>query len=72
MSLPGRVSTEAIVSKGPLSFKETDIRRALRAAQKEGVDVRIEIIPDQRRLSITTLKPDKCADVAAENLKDLL
>lgn len=70
------MSTEAsvIVSKGPYAFKESDIRRALRAAQKEGVDVRIEINPDDRRLSIITLKPGETCESAdaTENLKDLL
>ena len=57
-----------------LAFKESDIRRALRAAQKEGVDVRIEINPDDRRLSIITLKPGETCESAdaTENLKDLL
>ena len=59
------------MSKGPYPFKESDITRAFRAAQKAGVDVKIEIDTDHRRLCIIPIKSGEKTD-DAENLKDLL
>jgi hypothetical protein len=32
----------------PCKFRETDLRRAIRAAQKENVPARIDVMPDGR------------------------
>ena len=32
----------------PCPFTETDVRRAFRAARKEGLDVRVDLMPDGR------------------------
>jgi hypothetical protein len=40
------------VPRKPCKFTEADLRRALRAAQKEGLPVRIEIAPNDGRMAI--------------------
>lgn len=47
------------MSRGQHLFKEADITRAIRAAQKAGREVKIEISLDRREMCITTLSPDK-------------
>jgi hypothetical protein len=42
------------MSRGPLKFKETDLRRAVRAVSKEGLHVR-EVTLDLERGSITVI-----------------
>ena len=39
----------------PSKFTETDLRRVFRAARKEGVDVRVEIIPNGPMSVFTTM-----------------
>ena len=34
------------MSRGPAKFKESDVRRAIRAFRKEGIEPQIEIAPD--------------------------
>ena len=46
------------MSKGPFAFKESDITRAIRAAQKAGREAKIEIdLGDGRCMRITSVKP---------------
>lgn len=47
------------MSKGPYPFKESDIKRAIRAAQKVGREAIIEIdLGDGRCMRITSVKPN--------------
>jgi hypothetical protein len=47
-----------IMGKGPLLFKKTDVTRALLAAKKAGVDVRVELDLERKRMTLTPVKPD--------------
>ena len=59
------------MSRGPYPFKKSDITRALNAAKKAGVDVKIEVVnTDGRVLRIIPIKPDDAA--STEDLKALL
>jgi hypothetical protein len=42
----GNVEPDSNTVRRPSKFTETNVRRALRAARKEGVDVRVEIMPN--------------------------
>jgi hypothetical protein len=44
------------MGKGACTFKETDVTRAIRAAKKAGVDVRIEIDLERKRMTLTPVK----------------
>ncbi len=50
------------MGKGVCTFKEADITRALKAAKKAGVDVRVEIDLDRKRITITPVKPGDASD----------
>jgi hypothetical protein len=48
------------MSRGPVTFKELDLTRALKAAKKAGVRVRVDIVPG--KLTVTTLNDNEPAD----------
>ena len=52
------------MGKGACTFKESDITRAYRAAQKAGVTVQIEIDLERKRMTLT---PVKAAEAVAPN-----
>jgi hypothetical protein len=49
------------MGKRPLSFKESDITRALRAAKKAGVDMQVTIDLERKTMTLT---PVKISDVS--------
>jgi hypothetical protein len=50
------------LGKGACTFKEADITRALKAAKKAGVDVRVEIDLERKRMRITPVKAGEAND----------
>jgi len=54
------------MGKGPLVFKETDLTRALRAARKAGVDVKVTINLERKIMTVTLVKPG-AAGIRTEN-----
>jgi len=54
------------MGKGPLVFKETDLTRALRAARKAGVDVKVTINLERKIMTVTPVKPGE-AGIRTEN-----
>jgi hypothetical protein len=44
------------MGKGACTFRETDVARAIRAAKKAGVDVRVEIDLERKRMTLTPVK----------------
>ena len=52
------------MSRAKYSFKESDVTRAFRAAQKAGVDVKVEVDIERRCMSIIPIKPVE-SDTAA-------
>ena len=44
------------MGKGPCTFKEADLTRALKAAKKAEVDVKVEIDLERKRMTITPVK----------------
>jgi hypothetical protein len=44
------------MGKGVCTFKKTDVTRAFKAAKKAGVDVRVEIDLERKRMTLTPVK----------------
>jgi hypothetical protein len=44
------------MGKAACTFKETEVTRAIRAAKKAGVDVRVEIDLERKRMTLTPVK----------------
>jgi hypothetical protein len=63
-----RTKEFASMSKGPYPFKESDVKRAIRAAREEGIEGTLEIDLDRRCIRIIPIKPDEKPD----DLKALL
>jgi hypothetical protein len=45
------------MGRSPLTFKESDLMRALRAAKKTGVDVQVTIDLERKTMTVTPVKP---------------
>jgi hypothetical protein len=58
------------LGKGPCTFKETDVTRALKAARKAGVDVQVEIDLARRRMRITPVKARETANGTTTDTKN--
>jgi hypothetical protein len=59
------------MSRGPCTFREADIRRALRAAKAAGVSVDIRIDCGSGDLVIMTKRTDDAAEDASRNEWDV-
>ena len=46
------------MSRGPLKFKETDLRRAARAVSKEGLRVREVTVDSSGKITVVPFAPD--------------
>ena len=44
------------MGKAPCTFKEADVTRAFKAARKAGVDVKVAIDLERKRMTITPVK----------------
>jgi hypothetical protein len=44
------------MGKGPCTFREADVTRALKAARKAGVDVQLRIDLERKTMTVTMLK----------------
>jgi hypothetical protein len=53
------------VSTGPATFRESDLTRALKAAKKAGVRVRVDIEPGKMR--VTMIDEDEAKQAATSN-----
>jgi len=59
-----------VLGKGPCTFKEADVTRALKAARKAGVDVQVEIDLARRRMRITPVKAGETANRTPTDTKN--
>jgi hypothetical protein len=55
------------LGKGPCTFKEADVTRALKAAKKAGVDVQVQIDLERKRMTITPVKTNEISDDVSNN-----
>lgn len=55
MSVMGTTLVELTVTRKPLAFRETDLRRAIRAAAKENAPMTVEIDPSTGKICLTPL-----------------
>jgi hypothetical protein len=58
------------MSRGPLKFKETDLRRAVRAVSKEGLRVREVTVDREGTIRVIPCPPSDPVDVASESELD--
>ena len=54
----GGLSLRCVMSRGPLKFKETDLRRAVRAVSKEGLRVRSVTVDSSGKITVVPFAPD--------------
>ena len=55
------------MSRGPLRFKETDVRRFLRAFTKEGLPVEVTLDLERRSLTVIPFAPSEDVGVNENN-----
>jgi hypothetical protein len=60
------------MGKAACTFKEADVTRAFRAAQKAGVDVQVEIDLERKRMTLTPVKPDAESGKAVNEWDEVL
>jgi hypothetical protein len=60
------------MGKGPCTFKEADVSRALRAAKKAGVPVTIELDLERKRMIITPIRAGEFANEIANPWDEVL
>src|SRR3974390_3814273 len=54
----GGWSLRCVMSRGPLKFKETDLRRAVRAVSKEGLRFRSVTVDSRGKITVVPFAPD--------------
>ena len=60
------------MGKGPCTFKEADVTRALKAANKAGVPVTIELDLERKRMMITPIRAGESAREIANPWDEVL